>query len=345
MVRSIHVHKKPRDDPLQDKPINFPEFDNLHLELIENKKKVKPGLPLDPVPERRKPPKPKKDPEPVVAKKKEKTQKQPKPEKPKSSKKREVEISDEEEEELVLEIGDEDDEEVAIEDEIGEDEEEEVDIDEIDESDDEEEQEDEDDPYAGLSPAEREAKEREEYIWRFRILKKQYKNADLPVYNEHSDLQMMKTSYDRTIRELYLDDAVESYRTYLMCGFMAMEFACTQWIGVDLSGFTIQQGQMMYKYERMLIELGEKSYNTWNTNLPVEIRLIGMILLQAGIFYVGKIISTNAGGNFAELFKSFTGQPPTPEPVNSEQGSPLPPKKKRMRGPKIRPEDIRGAST
>ena len=98
----------------------------------------------------------------------------------------------------------------------------------------------------------------------------------------------MKTSYKRTIRELHLDDSVQSYRTYLTYGFIGMEFICTQWIGIDMSGFTKQQMSMMSRYNTLLIELGEKSYSRWGANIPVELRLIGTILMSAGMFYLGK---------------------------------------------------------
>jgi hypothetical protein len=198
---------------------------------------------------------------------------------------------------------------------------------------------DETDIYAGLSPEERAIKEKEEYMWRFRILKKKYGNSasiPIPEWNEHSDLSMMKNSYERTIKELYLDDSVETYRTYLMGGWVVMEYVCVQLIGIDLRGFTSQQIRMMNKYDRMLIELGEKSYTRWGMNLPVEIRLIGMILFQAGIFYLGKIISDSYGSDAAEFFKGFTGQPPEkggaagspaekPSPIDADR---------RMKGPK-----------
>ncbi len=215
------------------------------------------------------------------------------------------------------------------------------------------------DPYAGLSPEEREAREKEEYIWRFRILKKQYgrtPNVHIEDYNEHSDLPTMKRTYERTIRELYLDDAVETYRAYLVGGWMFLEYACTQWMEIDLEGFTLQQGRMMYKYDRMLIELGEKSYTKWGMNLPVEVRLIGLILFQAAMFFLGKVLGDKYGDGFAEMFRGFTGQPPPPAKKGSKAASatkdarvveieddeveqPIPAKK--MKGPSIKADDIR----
>lgn len=179
-------------------------------------------------------------------------------------------------------------------------------------------------------------------MWRFHILKKKYKNpaTAIPDFNEHSELSEMKATYDRTTKELYLDSAVDSYRTYLIGGFMVTEFVCTNWAGVDLSGFTMTQTKMLYKYDMLLIELGEKSYNKWGMNLPVEVRLAGLIILQAGLFYLGKVISANYGNSMADLFKGFTGQPPDPKnEVTKEESN-----KKKMKGPRFKAEDIRNMS-
>lgn len=365
---NIIIVKKPRSDPIPDKPINFPPLENLHLELLENKRKLKHGVPAVPIPQKRKPPvivskesSPVRSKEPVPSSSKDKSLNPSKSKTDKPKEKlptRKSKLVETEDDDFVSEFGDDDVDNVELEFGESEDEEEfrdrsDTEEPEIDDGDlgsenlgdgDENVENPEDDIYAGLSPEEREQKEREEYIWRFRILKKQYRNpkVTIPEYNEHSDVPEMKRVYDRTIRELYLDDAVDSYRTYMMGGFMAMEFICTQFIGVDLGGFTVQQTRMMYKYDRLLVELGEKSYTKWGMNLPVEIRLIGLILLQAGVFYLGKVITAKYGSSMADLFKGITGQPPdiTPEPNSSNQEAPV----KKMRGPKIKAEDIRKMS-
>lgn len=340
-ARNLQITKKPREDPLPDKPVDFPSLENLHLEFLENKKKIKKGLPLVPT-HRRKPPRP----TPKVVDHIEPVSKEKKEHPPRKEKK--ATIHEGEDRELLKVLG-----EDKVEDEEDTKTAEEVDL-EVEEEELEDEDE-EDDPYAGLSPEEREEKEKQEYIWRFRILKKQYKNPqiEIPSFNEHSDLPTMKSAYDRTMRELYLDDAVESYRTYLVGGFMVMEYVCTQWAGIDMSGFTVQQTKMMYKYDRMLIELGEKSYNRWGMNFPVEVRLIGLILMQAGMFYLGKILTSKFGHGVAEIFRGITGQPPpqrevpqqtpnTEPPTESDASQPR--RRRKMRGPKIKPDDIRNMS-
>lgn len=357
--QKLIVIKRPRSSPIPDIPIKFPPFENLHLELLENKKKVREGAPI-PKAIKRDPPKLPKDKfhhsndtkpsskkgvsnntvKDVPSKKKAKTT-------PPPSKDTDLESD------ILNEFGDEDGEHDALELEFGDEEEIEEpeegtegeeefgdDEGEIPEEDDTPE---EDDPYAGLTPEEREEKEKQEYIWRFYILKKQYQKQrpDIPTFNEHSDLTIMKTTYDRTVKELYLDDAVESYKTYLVGGFIVMEYVCTQYIGIDLGGFAIQQAKMMYKYDRMLIELGEKSYGRWGTNLPVEVRLIGMILMNAGIFYLGKIITSKFGTSISELFNGMNGLPPQSISDTVEDENPEKPKKKRMRGPSIKIDDLK----
>ncbi len=330
MVHEIIVIKKARSSPLQDKPINFPPLINLHLELIENKKKLKKSLPPLQITKARPPP-PVVTPVAVAVASTKPVSAYTPP--PKEDDGESVAASDGD---MLEDLGDIDAqsnislaasvaagssrgdggaaaaEDIPVE---------------------------EDDPYAGLSPEEREAKEKEEYIWRFRILKKKHKGRAISEYTEHDDLITMKTDYDRTIKELTLDENVDSYRSYLVAGWWIIEWGATYWAGVDFNGFSQQQMLLMPKYDPLLVELGERSYNRWGMNLPVEIKLIGFILLQAGLFYLCKIIAQNAGCGMAELFRGITGQPAIPVAEKTEAAA-SPPRKK-MRGPSYKPADIR----
>jgi len=329
--------------PLIDVPIGFPPLENLHLEMMENKKKLKSGLPLIPVKKSapvRSLPSALETHKPEVSS----------PEsieipstrkngivKPKRSPSPPVEEIDEDDD-LLEALGEEEQDDLdglAEDDKSYSDAEDYAAHSDNEEHDDEHEEIDENDPYSGLSQEERNEAEKEEYIWRFRLLKKEYKSRakDIPVYNEHSDLQLMKRDYTRTVKELYLDRNVQTYKHYLLVGFLAIEFGATQLIGIDLSGFTLQQGRMMEEYDHLLIELGEKSYNNWSSSLPAELRIMGLILFQAGIFYLGKIVSSKWGGTVADLFKGFMGQPPDISYSKSdEERAP----KRKMRGPKAR---------
>lgn len=375
MTKGLVIIRKPRADPIPDRKPNFPAFDCLHLELMENKKKLKKGLPLIPVVPRRPPtiPKPS-DPPPTkptsTDKPKELSPKElRKLERKKKKKKKRDTSPDSEDEGSFFEISDDDlvgsiigesrktkesftktpsskhssssKSRTFEEDDDIDDDDDDEDIEDVDEEAAPPPEEEEDDEYAGLTPEEREAKEKEEYIWRFKILKKQYKSEEIPSFNEYSDLKTMKTTYERTIRELYLDDTVETYRSYLLGGSMLVEFVCTQWVKIDMGGFVIHQTKMMYKYDRLLIELGERPYNQIASTLPVEARLVLLVLFQAGLFYLAKVIQANYGGTMADLFRSMTSQPiPENKAISSSSPSPKPAAGK-MRGPRVKPDEIK----
>lgn len=194
------------------------------------------------------------------------------------------------------------------------------------------------DPFAGLSPEEREKKERELYMWKFQILRMQWKGSKIPEIGEFTALDEIKRTYELTVREISLTASVEKYKKYLFYLFMGMEYAATQWMGFNIEGFTAQQLLMMNEYEVLLVELGEKSYLSLSSSWPVEVRLLFMVIVNAAVFFVGKMVAENSGNTAANLFRHLTGQP-TPPPPNGDESS-----KKKMRGPSLRPDDIRDKS-
>jgi hypothetical protein len=171
-----------------------------------------------------------------------------------------------------------------------------------------------------LSPEEKERQEVEEYVWRFRLLKKKYPGEEIPEFTSLSDLSMMKSTYERTIKELTLNSSVNSYRYYIGFLFKAMEFGC-KWMGLDMDGFADNEIASMAEYERFLVELGEKSYNSWGQNIPVEIRLLGFVLFKALFFFCLK----NAIGSFISTPAAKSGE-----------------RKSRMKGPSVKMSDIGG---
>ena len=184
---------------------------------------------------------------------------------------------------------------------------------------------------------ERERKEKADLLFKFMVLRRQYPQVDIPEFTEHSDMNTMRRVYDQIIRRVSLDSSVDSYKQYLTGGFMVLEWVATNWLGFDLSGFTQQQGQMMNRYERLLIELGEKNYSTVGSRFPVEVRLIFLIIFNAGLFYVQKMIFSGGDGGANIMNTMFGGMnqaPPQPQPQQ---------RRKRaggMRGPTITPNEV-----
>ena len=180
-----------------------------------------------------------------------------------------------------------------------------------------------------------------EMLFKFELLKKSYKNSNIPEFTIHSDYNTMLKSYNMTLKQVSLDNSVENYKQYLMAGFMLVEFLGSSFLKLDMSGFTQQQMVNMSSYERLLIELGEKSYVPDAKSLPVELRLLFMILMNAGIFIVTKMIMKKTGSNLANLFggASRTGMNSNTSGFSNTEGSVRPPKRK-MNGPNINVDDL-----
>lgn len=209
-----------------------------------------------------------------------------------------------------------------------------------------------------MTPEEREALEKEEYIWRFHILRKSNPTKKIPTFTEHDDLPTMKLTYTRTLKELSLDQSVNSYRDYLIGGFLIIENVGKHFIDPCFDGYAEHQIQQMDKYDTLLVELGEKSYNRWGVKLPVELRLLGMIVIQAGVFYMMSRSSKSESG-LASIIKVASGSGRTrgtvtelsesdddAEAEDDDASSEAPKKRKtkkvrKMRGPSMTPEEIK----
>jgi hypothetical protein len=185
-------------------------------------------------------------------------------------------------------------------------------------------------------PEDVEMRLKQDYLMKFIAIKKSYPSYDIPEFTMHSDVKTMKYEYEFLRRRLDLDVSVDSYRDYLVKGSYALEFVSSNWIGVDMVGFAKQQERSASKYDRLLIELGEKNYSPEPSRFPVEVRLLFMVLIQAVTFAAMKNMfkggdSGNKSGPTATTKKpaqSFTSAP------DMKSGKP------RMRGPTITPKEV-----
>jgi hypothetical protein len=169
-----------------------------------------------------------------------------------------------------------------------------------------------------------------ELLFKFELLKKSYKHVDVPEFTMHSDFQNMNRTYEHTVRRVSLDSNVEQYKSLLIGGFMLIEFVMGVWLKFDMAGFTQQQILNMSQYERLLIELGEKSYVPGPSQWPVEVRLLGLILLNSVIFIISKMIVKKTGNNIVNMMNAFN---------STNHGSVARPKRK-MKGPNLSVDDL-----
>ena len=141
----------------------------------------------------------------------------------------------------------------------------------------------------------------------------------------HSDYKNMKKTYDTTVKKLSVNSNVETYKNWLIGGCMAIEYGMGGLLNFDMKGFTRQQVMNMGSYEKLLIELGEKTYVPEESNWPVEVRLVGVLLINTAMFVGGKIIAKKTGSDILGAMNNLN-KPPV--------------KKTKMKGPDIDIDDI-----
>jgi hypothetical protein len=157
--------------------------------------------------------------------------------------------------------------------------------------------------------SEDEVKRKRELLFRFEILKRSYKDANIPEFNEFTDMVTMERVYEDTVRRVGLEAKVEGYKKFLTMGFFGIEFLFTNFLKVDMSGFAKQQMSTMGTYERLLIELGEKAMlEKSKSQWPVEIRLLFTIIMNAVIFLLMKnVMSGGMNGMMGSMAGAAIG--------------------------------------
>jgi hypothetical protein len=169
-----------------------------------------------------------------------------------------------------------------------------------------------------------------ELLFKFEILRKSYPRASIPVYSVHTEYQTMLNSYEDSVRRLSLDSSVDSYKQYLIYAFMLIEFVLGKFFKLEMDGFTQHQIVSMSSYEKLLIELGEKSYVPDGSAYSVEVRLAGIVLLNTAVFIGGKMLLAKTGVNISNMMKGFTGGAPSTDEAP----------KRKMKGPDLDVDDL-----
>ena len=197
-------------------------------------------------------------------------------------------------------------------------------------------------------------KRKRELLFRFDILKKSYKDANLPEFTEFTDIKTMENVYEDTVRKVGLDSKVEGYKKFLTMGFFGIEFLFTNLLKVDMTGFAKQQLASMNTYDRILIELGEKAMlEKSKSQWPAEIRLMFTILMNAVIFLLMKNVMSggmtsmlggianaavgNSGGGdmMSGIMNMMSGLGGSSSSSGTASVLPPPKPKQKMKGPSV----------
>jgi hypothetical protein len=158
--------------------------------------------------------------------------------------------------------------------------------------------------YAAMS-AEQQADVYSMFRGRFGILKLSYKNWNIQIPDESMSLDKIHDLYAQQVKEIMISTNANSYRKYIIVGFLGLEFFAIKVLGLDMAGFTESQFQSMQRYDQLLVELGEKYQNGGMASWPLEIRMIFAIFISAVIFVVLKLVGNFFPPMFMEQISKF----------------------------------------
>ena len=170
-----------------------------------------------------------------------------------------------------------------------------------------------------------------EMLFKLDSLRRSYPHLNIPEMSMYSDSKSIRRTLDSYVKQIYAEGKAEDYQKYLIVGCMVLEWLLSTFLKLPMEGFTQQQIMNIKSYEKLLIELGEKQYVPQDSQWPVEIRLMIMILINGVIFLISKLLfdPSNVMNILNSLgSKSSFGKVPG-------MGSGSGPEKRRMREPEF----------
>ena len=169
-------------------------------------------------------------------------------------------------------------------------------------------------PYSTYSPLKKE-QARTDFIFKFYTLRQFYPEHDIPIPTANDTLEELFVRYETCYRRISIAQGNDQYKIYLIIFFLVVEFCCCK-VGLKCTGYTIMQLTLMDKYERLLIELGEKNYGGFGTGWPVEIRLLMLAVFNAVILIIINTLAGALGPTLADTIRQtiiplLNGKSPT----------------------------------
>jgi hypothetical protein len=160
--------------------------------------------------------------------------------------------------------------------------------------------------------------EKRDILFKFKILRKQYRGATIPEFSEHTPLSTLKREYEQIVRQLALDSTVENYKKYLTIGFYVLEFVVGNFFRVEeIRGFATAQMVGMNQYERILFLIGEQAALSGRKPCPPIVQLIIAIMINGAIYVGGKFLMKATGLNIMGMMNQAAPPQPQQQPVQN----------------------------
>jgi len=144
---------------------------------------------------------------------------------------------------------------------------------------------------------------------RLQILRTRFVDVTIPKNAADMPWRSLRKIYYIEMDRVSISKNVEGYKMVMIVMFFILEYIGAKYLKINITGFTVHSLKTMHRYERLLIELGEKDYAGFAQNWPVEVRLAGLVAVNAIIFvvakYVFKLSGQDTSDEFFDLFQNL----------------------------------------
>ena len=153
-----------------------------------------------------------------------------------------------------------------------------------------------------------ESKIRATYRVKFGILRENYQKMEIPDFPDTTPIPTIEEMYSEYVKRIHVDTSVDQNKIYLLVLWLLIEIGMTRFFKIPLSGYTLNQFNYLNKYQLLLIELGESSYQaTGQSSWPVEVRIVVMATFNAVIFILVKFLADKIGPDMADKLRESIG--------------------------------------
>jgi hypothetical protein len=129
---------------------------------------------------------------------------------------------------------------------------------------------------------------------KFASLKENYPERNFSDYDPELPLRLVHKIYEEHLKNITIESNSSITKVLLVMMFLGIELFAIKVLNLDLRGYTRSQMQSMKRYDRLLLELGEK-YTGGGSNWPIEARLIFLAFVNAAVIVAVKFACDKMG--------------------------------------------------
>ena len=130
-----------------------------------------------------------------------------------------------------------------------------------------------------------------------------HRQYNIPVFDRNTSLETIHGSYESYYFHFSIKATVQFYMLFIIAFWLVMELIFTKLLGLNFSGFTLNQLKLIPTYEYYMFEFVEK-YGGIGTSMSPEWKIIGMTVFSAVIYLALRTFSKMIGSVLAGVIQN-----------------------------------------